>query len=239
MLYRISPNRSIVFCMLQFCTTRASRWLSAALMACALAGVAAADTISFSGVINQSTLDGTGPAINNPDLNNIQDGDAFAVTLNFLGSITAAGTYPLASFSLLFHDSTASVDESSFDSVSVSVLTDGSFFDISMFGCLTTGSGCLVGNSLSAIFQIPAAGLNSQNVSAQPIFGLLPLDLLEDDGITDIHGTVNTYSYTGAVGAVPEPSAFVPLALLLAAMAWLRTRKQLSSPIHPTTRTPQ
>jgi len=215
------------------------RTVLVALVVCALAGAAAADTITFSGAITQSTLDGTGPAVNNPGLNNILDNDAFTVTLDFLGSIGAPGTYPLASFNLLFHDSTASVDESSFDSVSVSVLTDGSFFDISMLGCLTTGGGCGVGNSLSAIFQIPAASLNSQNVPAQSISGLLPLDLLEDDGVTDIHGTVSTYSYTGAVGAVPEPSAFAPLALLLAAMAWLHKRKQLASPIHPTTRTPQ
>jgi hypothetical protein len=186
---------------------------------------AAADTVSFSGLITQSTQSGTGPAVNNPDLNKILLGDAFTVTVDFMGSINGPGTYPLAGASLLFHDVTALVDESSFDSVSISVLPDGSFFDISMFGCLTTGGGCLTGNSLSANFQILAAGLNSQNVPAFPIFGLSPpVDLLEDDGITDIQGSVSSYSYVSA-SAVPEPSGLAPLCLLLAAMAWMRQRK--------------
>ena len=47
------------------------------------AGPAAADTITFGGAIAQSTQDGTGPAANNPDLNNIEDGDLYVVTLDF------------------------------------------------------------------------------------------------------------------------------------------------------------
>ena len=205
--------------------SRVCHWFLAVFMVNALAGGAAADTIIFSGVIMQSTQDGTGPAVNNPDLNKIQDGDAFAVTFDFTGSITAPGTYQPASFSLLLHDSGSSVDEASFDSVSLSVLPDGSSFDISMLGCLTTGGGCLVGNSLSAIFQIPSAGLNSQNVTAQALFGLTPLDLLEDGGTTDIQGSVTSYSYIFD-SPVPEPSAIGPLALMVAAMAGMCWRKQ-------------
>src|SRR5207249_3705963 len=47
-----------------------------------------AATITFSGIITQSTQDGTGPAVNNPSLNNIQDLQAYTVTLAFAGSIT-------------------------------------------------------------------------------------------------------------------------------------------------------
>ncbi len=182
-----------------------------------------ADVITFGGSITQSTQDGTGPAANNPDLNNIETGDLYTVTLDFAGSISGPGTYPLAAFSLLFQDSTHSVSESAFSSVSVSVIPDGSFYDFSMFACLTTGSDCGVGNSLSAFFQIPIAGLNSQNVAAQAAFGLTPLDLLEDDGVTDIQGTVDNYSY------VPEPSMALPLIAMLAVLAWKRSRKTRTS----------
>jgi hypothetical protein len=70
-------------------------------------------------------------------------------------------------------------------------------------------------------FAIPIAGLNAQNVSAQTVPGVLPLDLLEDDGVTDIHGSVSTYSYTGSgTGTVvPEPSEFLPACLGLAGLA--------------------
>ena len=195
--------------------------LGVALLATWVAGAAAhADTITFTGAITQSTQDGTGPAVNNPDLIKIEDGDRYRVTLVFDSSITAPGTYPLANFSLLFEDLTHPVSENAFDSASVSVIPDGGSYDFSLFACLTTGSGCGVGNSLSAFFQIPAAGLNSQNVAAQPFFGITPLDLLEDDGVTDIHGSVDNYSY------VPEPSMALPSIAMLAALAWKGSRKR-------------
>ena len=46
-----------------------------------------------------------------------------------------------------------------------------------------------------------------------------PLDLLEDDGITDIHGSIATYSYAGPVSAIPKPSPAVLLGGVLAALA--------------------
>jgi type 1 fimbria pilin len=212
-----------------------ARALFASLLLSLLASVAAADQITFTGTISQSLDVSQQQAINNPDLNNIALGDAYTVTFDFPGSITGPGLYQPGTFNLVFHDSTNPTSESNFSSVSLSVLTDGSdptALDISMFACVPTGSGCLLGNSLSANFLIPAAGLNSQNVAAQIIPGLFPqLDLLEDDGATDIQGSVDKYSY------VPEPSAAVPLTLLLTAMVWLRRRREQGRSTHYTRRT--
>jgi hypothetical protein len=60
-------------------------------MVCLGAGNAPADVLTVSGQITQSTDDGTGPAMNNPSLNNIHDLDAYAVTLAFMSSITGQG----------------------------------------------------------------------------------------------------------------------------------------------------
>lgn len=57
------------------------------------------------------------------------------------------------------------------------------------------------------------------NAPAQAITLLTPLDLLEDDGITGIQGTVARYSYTPSSG-VPEPSSPALVgSLLIAALA--------------------
>lgn len=186
--------------------------------------MAFADTISFSGLITQSTSDGTGPAVNNLSLNGIADGDAFLVTLNFTGAITSAGTFPLAGATVSFTDAAALASETDFSSASFTVSPNGAFTDLSFLGCLNTGSGCLFGNMLTANFEIAAGMLNSQNVPATTIFGLSPaMDLLEDDGTTDIQGTVTSYSYVGASQtAVPEPSEALPLCLLIAGMACVR-----------------
>ena len=166
-----------------------------------------ADTITLSGTIYQSTSDGTGPASNNPDLNNIQDGDAFTFTMDF-ASVSGVGTYAIAGAS--FHDTTAGVNEPSFDGAnsSFTVASDGTF---SILACLTTGSGCVFGNQAAFNFQIPFSLLLAQNVAASSVPSLTPLDLLEDDGVTDIQGTVNGYSYQAAtpVGQVPEPATLV------------------------------
>ena len=180
------------------------------------ANVAFADIISFSGAIIQSTQDGTGPAVNNPGLNNIQDLQSYLVTLMFTGSITAPGTYNLTGGSLTFSVPTAPASEASFGSLSLTITANGGFDDLSFLGCLTTGSGCIFGNQLDANFRILATGLNAQNVAATGLDQPHPLDLLEDDGITDIHGTITSYSYTGGVSAVPEPSTVILLGSILA-----------------------
>src|SRR5271157_621757 len=196
------------------------RWFLVCAAVCGFANMALADSITFGGVITQSTQDGTGPAVNNPSLNNIRDGDAYSVTLSFVGQITSLGTYDLTGSNLVFL--TNSALEASFHFISLTVSADGSFDDISLLGCLTTGSGCNLGNELAANFRIPSGSLNSQNVAAQGIPNLNPsLDLLEDDGVTDIQGSVTTYSYS----PIPEPSTVALLWPLLPVLAWKRLRR--------------
>lgn len=182
------------------------------------ANVAIAGTITFGGTITQSTPDGTGPASNNPALSNIQDLQAYTVTLAFLGSITTPGTYDLTGSSLTFSDPAAPASETSFGDITLVISAAGAFNDLTLKGCLTTGSGCDVGNQLSAMFRIPSAGLNSQNVVAIGLDPPHPLDLLEDDGVTDIQGTITSYSYDGAPSAVPEPSPVGLVACFLAGL---------------------
>ncbi|HLG97360.1 MAG TPA: hypothetical protein VKX49_13695 [Bryobacteraceae bacterium] len=198
----------------------------ATLFAIALSNHAIADTITFGGIV-ATAPGGTGPAVNNPSLNNIQDDDSYLVTLTFTGSITAPGTYPLAGATLVFSDLAEPASESSFSSVSLSVLTDGSFYDLSLLGCLSTGSGCLLGNYLSANFQILSSELNSTNVAAQNVPFLDPaLDLLEDDANTEFQGFINGYSYKGTSGvsATPEAATIVPSIVGLGAMVWFNRR---------------
>src|SRR5262245_33514772 len=69
-------------------------WIQFALLATSFCvSAASAATITISGSITQSTQDGTGPAVNNPSLNNIQDGQAYLITAIFPGPVTAPGTY--------------------------------------------------------------------------------------------------------------------------------------------------
>ena len=67
------------------------------------------------------------------------------------------------------------------------------------------------GNQLDASFPIPSASLNSLNVAATGLDPPHPLDLLEDDGMTDIHGSITSYSYTGSASVVPEPASLAML----------------------------
>ena len=187
---------------------------------------AMAGVISFGGTITQSTQDGTGPAVNNSSSNNIADGDSWNVTLAFDGSILAPGTYSsLANASLTFSDPAAGASETSFGSISLTVSEVFGVDQFSLFGCLTTGSACAAGNQLSATFEILAANLNSPGSPALGLDPPHPLDLLEDDGTTDIQGSVASYSYTASPASVPEPSAAALLGwglTLLGAGYWKR-----------------
>ena len=200
-------------------------WLLAGIAVCGFAGDASADAITFGGIITQSVEDGTGPAVNNPQLNKIQDGDAYTISLSFIGSIASPGTYTLTGAGLTFCDPAAPTSETNFGFTSLTVTQDGSFDDISLLGCLLTGSGCFLGNQLAANFMVPSTGLNSQNISAEPILTLFPpIDLLEDDGIADIHGSVDSYSYTHVRAASsPEPCPLLcsVSALALIFLRWL------------------
>lgn len=185
-----------------------------------------ADTFTIEGAINQSTQDGSGPASNNPSLNNIHDGSAYVVTLNFLGAIAIPGTYNLMAPDVSFRVASDGALESSFDSVSVTVAQFAGFDEISILACLTSGSACNQGNELDLNFTILAGDLNRQNAAAQQTPNLLPLDLLEDDGVTDIHGIVTGYSYT-PVGEVPEPLSVTLLGTcLIAAGCIARSKKR-------------
>ena len=187
-----------------------------------------ASTLTFSGSITQSTFDGTGPAGNNPSLNNIQDLQNYLVTLTFAGSISGPGTYDLTGATLTFSVPVAVATETSFDAISLTVASNAAFDDLSLLACLTTGSGCAFGNELTANFEIPAAMLNSQNVAATGLDQPHPLDLLEDDGVTDIHGSITTFSNSSTASAVPEPSVDALVAAALIAI--LCARRQMISP---------
>jgi len=182
-----------------------------------------ATTITIQGTINQSTADSGTPAVNNPSLNNIADGDAYTVTLTFSGPVTAPGTFALTS--VLFSDPTAPASESAFISGSMTITQSAGNDQFSVLGCLIDASSCLLGNELDLNFMIPDPQLLQTGVSAQPIPALLPLDLLEDDGNTDIHGTVSSYSYA-ADSAVPEPSTLGMFGAALASLTILGLRSK-------------
>jgi hypothetical protein len=197
------------------------------LLAVMCAPKAYATEITVIGTISQSTQDGTGPAVNNPSLNNIADGQAYILNLDFAGSITGPGTYDLTGGSLVFSDLAASASESSFTSVSLTVSPAGSSDDISLFSCLSTGGGCLIGNSLSLNFAIPSGDLNSLIAPATTISGLSPpLDLLEDDGTTDIQANVSSYSY---IATTPEPTSIALCGSGLLALALAQRKRQRKS----------
>jgi len=164
--------------------------------------VASAGSITFSGKITQSVADGTGPPGNNLSLNGIQDGQDYFVTAIFPG-VLAAGFFNLTSLS--FDVPSAGASETSFGAMTMSITLNGGFDEFSLLGCLTTGSGCAQGNQLDANFKIPVASLNSSGVGAIGLDLPHSLDLLEDDGTTDIQGTITAYS------SVPEPSSWVLL----------------------------
>ena len=183
-----------------------------------------ADSMSFTGTITQSIEDGTGPAVNNPALNQAHDGESVVVTWAFPGSITSPGTYSLPGSSLLFDLPAAGVVESDFVSESLTITQAGGLDFFSLLGCLSTGSACNQGNELTLNFAIASTLINSAKAPAQAIGGIVPLDLLEDDGATDIQASLQTYSYQ--ISAVPEPSAFYILAAAIAIVVSARIRNR-------------
>ena len=198
---------------------RLGRGLLVALSVCFSLNVSLAATITFGGNITQSTPDGTGPAVNNISLNNILDTQPYVVTLVFPGSIGTPGTYDLTGSSVTFSAPAAPSSETSFASVKLTITANAGFDQFSLLACLNTGSGCGVGNQLDANFSILATMLNSQNAAAIGSDPPHPLDLLEDDGTTDIQASITRYSYTGPASAVPEPSSGLLLGGALACLA--------------------
>ena len=197
-----------------------------ALLLAGFAHTALAGVITFGGAITQSTQDGTGPAANNSSLNNILDGDSWNVALAFDGAIPGPGTYSnLANASLTFSDPAAGANEASFGFISLTISEVFGLDQFSLLGCLTTGSACAAGNQLSATFEILAANLNSPGSVALGLDQPHPLDLLEDDGTTDIQGTITHYSYTAPPAPAPEPSAAVLLGFGLALLGAAHGRR--------------
>jgi hypothetical protein len=214
---------------------RSAAWGSAklantAMLAIVLCGPAClaplhADTFELTGVITQSTQDGTGPAVNNPSLNDILDDSRFTLTLNVNGTIAPVGTQDLTGSSLVFGVPNAGAFESNFDLTSLTIMDANGVAEVSLFACLRTGSGCNQGNELDLSFMIPSADLDAQNVLAQGIPGLLPLELLEDDGVTDIQGSITQYSGT-LISSAPEPSSLVLSGLALTGVFLGRIRRR-------------
>jgi hypothetical protein len=184
-----------------------------------------ADILAVGGTINQATQDGTGPAVNNPTLNAIMDGASYTAVFDFTGSVLSPGTYNLTGSSVLLSVAGIGPIESQFGFVSLTDARSGSFAQFSILACLATGSGCNQGNELDLNFMIPLGNLSDQNVAAQAISGLLPFDLLEDDGATDIQGVVTSYSYTSA-SPIPEPSAFLLLGSSLVGIRLIRVKRR-------------
>ncbi|MGA3025684.1 MAG: PEP-CTERM sorting domain-containing protein [Bryobacteraceae bacterium] len=170
-----------------------------------------AGTITITGTMTQDTADVGSPAVANPSLNNILDGDSYSVTLNFAGTLTGPVTDdPLVSAS--FSDASAGALENGFfpgSLTNVTIVQSAGFDQFTVLACLIDNSvNCESGNQLALNFQIAAASLNGTVVTASAIPSLLPLDLIEDGGNTDIQGTVTGYSYSASGGGspVPEPA---------------------------------
>lgn len=185
---------------------------------CAAVAIAPASTLTLTGTVTQSTPDGTGPALYNPSLNAIADGEAFTLTLSPTTDITGPGFYTLTGSTLSFVVPAASAAETSFDAITLAVTSNGAFDDFSLLACLS-GASCFSGNALTANFRIAAAGIGGTGVTATGLDQPHPLDLLEDDGTTDIQASILTYSNTATPQAVtPEPGTFSLCALAILAL---------------------
>jgi hypothetical protein len=117
-----------------------------------------ADNITLTGTITQSQNDQPGnPAVNNPSLNNINDGNSYSATLNFTGSILLPGSYSLTG--ALFSDPTGPATENGFTSGTIVISQSSGVDTFSVQACLT-GFTCNTGNELDLNFTIAASGLN-------------------------------------------------------------------------------
>ena len=180
---------------------------------------ARASTLTVTGTITQSTMDGTGPAVHSPALNDIVDGQTFQVTLISATPISAPGFYDLTGSSLVFAVPSAAASEGKFGATSLSLTEDGGYLDFSLYGCLADAD-CSIGNALSASFSIPAGSLGGTSVAAIGLDAPHPFELLEDDGVTDLHGSISTFSNTALV-TTPEPASGVLMATALLGSAAL------------------
>src|SRR5215472_12263460 len=158
--------------------------LALAALVIGLGNLADAGTITFGGSITQPQ-DQSEPASFNPSLNNIAFGAPFTVTLTFAGAISGPGTYSLTGVS--FNVPSAPATESSFSSATLTIVDSGGFDQFSLLACLSSGV-CGAGNQLDSNFKIPDTMFFGQNVSATGLDQPHPLDLLEDDSLTDIQG---------------------------------------------------
>ena len=152
-----------------------------------------ADTITIDGLITQSTPDGTGPATFNPSLNNIQDQQAYTLTLEIPAVIGVPGFYNLNGSSLAFEVPDAPAEETAFDAISLSITSSAGVDTFSLSACIT-GQDCSTGNMVTANFSIPAIGLSESNVAAMGLDQPHPFELLEDDGVTDIQASIVQYA---------------------------------------------
>ncbi len=166
----------------------------------------------MSGTVTQSTVDGTGPAVHTPALNDIVDGQSVQVTLASATPINAPGFYDLTGSSLIFSVPGAA-SEGNFGAISLSLTQVGGTLDFSVYGSVADAD-CSIGNALSASFSIPAGSLGGMNVAATGLDEPHPFELLEDDGVTDLHGSISMYSNTALV-TTPEPASGVLVAVAL------------------------
>ena len=193
-----------------------------ALLACVLCGLTArADMILITGTVTQDLADSGETAIENPALDQINDGDAFTVRLDFAGSANDAGLTDTSS--VLFTDTTASVSENGFISGVMDVSLASGEDQFSVLACLLDPVSCTEGNQLDLNFQILATAFNQSGVAAQFIPGLTPaLDLLEDGGNTEIQGSISGYSYVATTTAAPEPSSLMFVGGAIACLSLLK-----------------
>lgn len=174
---------------------------------------AQADNITVTGTISQNALDTSGGSTDNPSLNNVLDGSSYSVTINLLNG-------SLDGFGATFSDDAnpaGNATENRFQSITIAESSPaGAVVTFSISACLV-GYSCFAntGGELDLSFSIASTDLFSSSASATGL-GTAPMELLEDSGATDIHGSIDTYSFTAAKNAVPEPST-----ILLLVSGWI------------------